>query len=197
VFFALSVLLELSSPARALTADGITYVLQATSPLNATTVSFDLQVTGINGPADTEGGRFGVQSFAFNNIPGGTGNFSSATGPAGFTASGPPNGLNSGGCDGSGSFVCFGGPTPGGPALPANSTLDLLFSVTLFSGNFLTWAPDLKINWVGTQNNYDLVSQAITVTAVPAPTVGAGLPGLMAACVGLLVLGRRRRQKIA
>jgi hypothetical protein len=33
--------------------------------------------------------------------------------------------------------------------------------------------------------------------AVPAPMVGAGLPGLVAACFGLLTLARRRRQEIA
>jgi hypothetical protein len=192
--FALAALLELNSPASALTAFGVTYDLQATSPLNATTVSFDLHITGINGPSDTEGGRSAVHAFAFtkDGI-----SFSSATPPAGFTF--VNGGLNSSGCNGSGNFFCFTTPVvpPSSPALAANSTLDFLFSVTVASGTLATWTPDFKIDWVGSQNNYDLVSLPIAVRQVPAPVVGAGLPGLIAACAGLLALGRRRRQKIA
>jgi hypothetical protein len=36
-----------------------------------------------------------------------------------------------------------------------------------------------------------------TIAAVPSPFVGAGLPGLIAACAGLLAFARRRRQKFA
>lgn len=45
------------------------------------------------------------------------------------------------------------------------------------------------ITAVGTQVSAD----SIAITAVPGPIVGAGLPGLIAACAGLLTLARRRR----
>jgi hypothetical protein len=38
---------------------------------------------------------------------------------------------------------------------------------------------------------------SMTAAAVPGPIVGAGLPGLAAACAGLLALARRRRKQIA
>src|SRR5262245_42741651 len=38
---------------------------------------------------------------------------------------------------------------------------------------------------------------SMTAAAVPGPIVGAGLPGLVVACVGLIALARRRRQRIA
>jgi hypothetical protein len=37
----------------------------------------------------------------------------------------------------------------------------------------------------------------VSTAAVPGPIVGAGLPGLVMACCGLLVLARRRRQQVA
>jgi hypothetical protein len=88
--------------ASTLVADGITYSLTA-SLLNATTDQFTLSISGINGATDTEKGRYGVQSFAFNPPT----NFASATAPTRFTEQ--SGGLNSGGCDGSGNFFLLHG----------------------------------------------------------------------------------------
>ena len=41
------------------------------------------------------------------------------------------------------------------------------------------------------------VSAQSDAVEIPGPVVGAGLPGLMAACVGLLALARRRRKLVA
>jgi hypothetical protein len=53
----------------------------------------------------------------------------------------------------------------------------------------------------GTAANPDFVATAnsgaiFETRAVPGPVAGAGLPGLVAACGGLIALARRRRQKM-
>jgi hypothetical protein len=58
----------------------------------------------------------------------------------------------------------------------------------------LGWDPHPKIDWIGTKNNYGLVSQRINITSVPGPVVGAGLPGLLGAVGALVILARRRRR---
>jgi hypothetical protein len=59
--------------------------------------------------------------------------------------------------------------------------------VAISSGNLTGYEPDLKIDWVGSKNNYDLVSETITPVVVPAPVIGHGLLVLLA--VGGVLFG--------
>jgi hypothetical protein len=172
-----------------LIANGVTYSLSAT-PLSPTKDEFTLTITGINGAADTEGGRYGFDAIAFN-LPA---HFSSATAiTPGFTEQG--GGLNASGCNGTGNFFCFLGPSLTGPPL-ATSPLTFVFDVTLSSGSFAGYNPDFKIHWVGTKAHYDLVSQPLdpSFSPVPGPVVGAGLPGLIMVGGGLIGWWRRKRK---
>ena len=157
-----------STGAWALTADGVTYTLTE-QLLNSTTADFTLVITGINGPSDTEGGRSGVQSFAFTTPSNSTINFAGSSAPTGYTLQ--TGGLASSGCTGSGGFFCFASttnPFPTSPALAANSSLSFSFEMALASGSFANYSPDFKINWDGSKNNYDLVSQPLAATPLPA-----------------------------
>jgi len=54
-----------------------------------------------------------------------------------------------------------------------------------------------QVNSTGQPPGFASASSLTNAFSVPAPVVGAGLPGLIAACGGLLALARRRRQKAA
>lgn len=178
--------------ATALVADGVTYDLTAPS-LSGSTEEFTLVISGINGAGDTEGGRYGFDALAFT-LPANFSNASVVTPPTGFSFVG--GGLDANGCKSVGNFFCFSGfegSSQNGPALAADSSLTIAFEVTLSSGDFTTWVPDLKIDWLGTQNNYDVVSQLITPGTgspppPPPPPVQAPEPSTLALLGGFLMV---------
>jgi hypothetical protein len=181
-----AIAMSAGTPARAsLVADGITYTLYE-SVISPTEDQFTLNISGINGPLDTEGKRYGVNSLAFGEPSPG----SVVTGTlTGFTFM--TGGLNAMGCDGSGNFFCFKANTaPVAPALPANSSLTYVFDMTVAgAGDFAGYNPAFKIQWLGTNNHYDLVSETLTPTPVPLP---AALPLLLSGIAGIGCMRRRK-----
>lgn len=185
------------SPGTTVTCEGVSYQLSETQTANPLEDVFTLSITGINSSATTAyDGRSGVQSFAFGDLVANKTPIIDQA-PTGFDL--VAGGLNSGGCDGAGSFFCFYAQTTpaNSPALPTGSTLSYSFSLTASSAAALSsWDPAFKINWVGNQNNYNLVSQNLHPTPAAAPEID---PGTAAAALtflagGFAALGGRRRK---
>jgi hypothetical protein len=202
-------------PAQALTADGLTYTLSAFATPDPEVATFDLTISGINGPSDQEGGRYGVFAIAFNDP---TGIATITAVPAGFQLM--PGGLSSGGgggCDGHGNFICVQNTQPiTQSSLAANSTLNFDFSVDFSGISTLAAADyqdDFKISWDGSKSNgyqydpqnpgdagnfksgYDHVSQSLmTPAAAPEIDPASATAALTLLAGGLAMFGGRRRK---
>lgn len=175
------------------TCEGLSYTLSETVT-GSTTDEFTLNISGINTASDTRGGRTGVQSFAFTDPAGLNWLDDPITAPSGFSVM--AGGLSAGGCNGSGNFFCFSSTSSSFPV--SGSTLSFNFSVTTAAAADLSsWDPDFKINWVGSANNYNLVSQTLMPTPAQAPEID---PASATAAITLLAgglavqRGRRRRR---
>ncbi len=181
-------------PAHALIADGLTYSLTETVN-SATDILFTLNITGINAPGptgDAEGGREAVTAFAFNGL----GNGWNITGPSGWSRLSGQTSNSGSGCNSpGGGWFCFQQNTYGSSVLAANSSLS--YSFELMGSGLSSWDPSFKINWIGTKNNYDLVSQTLTpggTVAAPEVDPGTTLSGLTLLAGAMAILrGRRRR----
>jgi hypothetical protein len=191
--------LALATPAFAanLVADGITYTLTENSiSANGLTAFFTLAISGENTASDTEGGRTGINALAFNQPSPGTVTSGVMTSPSGFSFM--LGGLNSSGCDGSGNFFCFDNTAiPPTPSTLLSGPLSFNFNVTAnTAGVWSAYTTDFKIDWVGTKNNYDLVSLPIPVNGVPEPATWAMML-LGFAGVGMTMRRRRTGQVLA
>ena len=162
--------------------EGLTYTLEAQATADPLTEQFALLITGTNGATDTRGGRTGIDAIAFNLVSNkppspnagvmvGTlfNGVLTAPDPSWVFAKG---GINSTGCNGTGDFFCFDNTAIDQhtnpqivPTTPLGTGPILLgFEVTLVPGDsWANYSTALKINWVGSENNYSLVSEAIPV----------------------------------
>ena len=156
--------------------EGLTYTLTLN---DEATGSFNLFIEGINvAGVDLEGGRTYLEDLSFNPPTGYTGAML-----GGIAA--VDGGLNASGCNGTGNFFCFDGVHQA----VNGSTMSLDFTVT--ASSFEGYVPHLKVDWNGSENNYNLVSTNM-VAAVPEPETYA----MFLAGLGAMGFVARRRQKL-
>jgi hypothetical protein len=167
-----------------------TFLLEVLEPSTAPTNNFTLTGTSTNtGVINTTGtqlaGTFNSGDLAdFLGLPGGAGNTSPANPIGGFGAGGVT------------SYTVFQ-VNLGTQTLTANGA-------TCQAGVVTGCNPLLNITSLPTnsyivgfleQSGGNIATALSGALLVPSPVVGAGLPGLMAACGGLLALARRRRRR--
>ena len=170
-------------------------------------MSVDFTVTLINGNRFIETGAGGEELFLFNDTIAGSTVTSITSSP-----NTPPSGLTGGTnqspihADGTGDFTAFVGcTTPMGMGGECNGGSTPVITSLTFTVTNATLAQLETKNANGNIFVADILCGAAQtqcggltgpVDAVPGPIGGAGLPGLVMACGGLVALARRRRQKI-
>lgn len=170
-------------PAESSTTQGLTYTLSG-SENSATQWGFSLAISGINvGGTDLELGRTMLNDLSL----------SKPTSYAGASLAGATTflgGMGASGCSGNGnSQFCFDEVN----TAVSGSTMSLNFTIDAPTASFAAYVPHLKVNWLGSKNNYDLVSADMAVvSAVPEPETYA-LMALGLAAISALRLRRNRQ----
>jgi hypothetical protein len=176
---------------------------------SGTSVVFD--VTLINGNTFVETGAGGNSLFLFNDSIAGSTITGITTTIDGTTVTVIPGGVSGATnqpaimADGTGTFTakifctvasdCNGGSTPDFNDLHFTVTNATLAQLEVGNANGNLFVADILCG--SAQTGCVGLTGPVDVSVIPGPVVGAGLPGLVMACAGLVGLARRRRQKIA
>ena len=157
-----------------------------------TTYTFTVDLTAASGlTLHSVGGQPDAIAFNLSGVSSAAGSF---TGPISAPDAGPME-------DGFGSFL-FGvkcsTTTTGNICSPTGVSPNNEFTFTVTATAGQTLGTNSNGNFLG----FDVATTGATGFAasnvrVPGPIVGAGLPGIVAACGGMLALARRRRQRVA